>query len=139
MIDRFELIHLKFISYNKFSLKKRKLISKKIQKLFLLIWLFKKQKSIISVKFRGVPCYKKTFVILKSPKCYKVGKMLVKYQYFRYIIIIKKKISFLKNLNDIQKYFRYYFYLFKFIDTNYTLNNKLKYITYTKIPLKILK
>jgi len=139
MEERFELIYLKFISYNKFSFKKKKLIFRKIKKLFLLFWLLKIQKSIISIKFKGVRCYKKTYVILKSPKCYKVGKMLVKYQYFKYIVVIKKKIFFLKSLVSIQKNLRYYTLLFKFFDTNYMLNNNIKYITYFKIPLKNLK
>ena len=139
MSEKYELIFLKFISYNKFSFKLKKIISKKIKKLFLLFWLLKKQKSIISISFRGLKSYKKTFVILKSPKCYKVGKMLVKYQYYKYVIIIKKKVLFLKNLNSIQKYFKYYSFLFKFFDTNYVLNSNIKYITHVKISFKNMK
>jgi len=49
-----DTISFKFISYNKFSLKSKKLIAKKMQKLLLIFWLLKKYKLTLKIKFKGL-------------------------------------------------------------------------------------
>lgn len=133
MKNKYEILQLNFISYYKFSFKSKKLINKELNKIILIIWLLKKYKSILSIKFNGKKKYSKIHVLLKSPKCYKKGKLLLKYQFFKYNIKIIKNLKNLKNLSNLHNYFKYYIYMFKFLDSNYVLNNNIKLLTYTNI------
>lgn len=120
------LICLNFISYNKFSLKKKFIIFKKFNKLILVLWLLKKYKNTIKVEFKWLKKFSSYYVLLKSPKNYKKGKLILKYSYFKYLIILKK-ISSSNNLNSAINYFNYFTFLFKNLDSTYFLNNKISF------------
>lgn len=114
-----------FISYNKFSFSKLKLISKKFNKLILLLWLLKKNKNINFIKLLGLKKFKKFFTLLKSPKGYKTGKLTLNYQYYKFLLtvnVLNKNIC----LNNLNNYFVYFLNFFKHIDTNYIINYKIK-------------
>lgn len=128
-----DTISFKFISYNKFSLKSKKLIAKKMQKLLLIFWLLKKYKLTLKIKFKGLKKKSKFFALLSSPKCYKVGKILLKFQIFNYIIVLKKKIIKIHNLNDLNLLIKYYIELLKFFDSNFAVNNRIKFLFNTNI------
>lgn len=119
-------IYLNFISYNKFSLKKKFIIFKKFSKLILVLWLLKKYKNTIKVEFKWLKKFSSYFVLLKSPKNYKKGKLILKYSYFKYLIILKKAGSN-NNLNSAINYFNYFIFLFKNLDSSYFLNNKITF------------
>lgn len=123
--NKVSIISLVFLSYNNFSLKKNKLISKRFNKIILIFWLIKKYNTITYIKFLKIKILKKYFVLLTSPKNYKRGKVTLNYQYFKYVIIIKK-ISSTKTLNNYFKYFHYFLNMFKLIENSYLRNNKIK-------------
>ena len=126
--NKHSYIYLNFYSYNKISIKKKLIISQNFDKVILLFWLLKKQKNVIFIKFINLKKFQKKFTLLKSPKGHKTGKLLLNYQYYKYLIIIKK-ITKIKNLNMSIKYFKYILKLFKYIDSNYIINNKISLIT----------
>lgn len=128
-----DIISFKFISYNKFSFKSKRFIAKKTQKLLLIFWLLKKYKLTLNLSFKGLKKRTKIFVLLSSPKCYKVGKILLKYQLFKYVIILKKNNKKFYNLNDLNFLVKYYIELLKFFDSNYATNNRINFLLNTNI------
>lgn len=121
-------IFLNFISYSKFSFKNsdKKIIFKKFNKIILILWLLKKYKDTVSVEFKWLKKFSSYYVLLKSPKNYKKGKLILKYSYYKYLVILKKK-SYQKNLNSSLEYFKYFIFLFKNLDSTYFLNNKITF------------
>lgn len=126
-------ISFKFISYNKFSFRSKGFIAKKTQKLLLVFWLLKKYKLTFKLIFKGLKKINKFFTLLSSPKCYKVGKIILKYQLFKYVIILKKTNDKSYNLNNLNLFVAYYTELLKFFDSNYTVNNKINFLLNTNI------
>jgi hypothetical protein len=105
-------ILLNFLSCSKFDFKKNKHIFKKFNKLILILWLLKKYKNFLEIKLKNLKSIKKYYILVKSPKNYKKGKVIINSQYFNYLIIIKKK-SVIKNLNSSLNYFKYFLNIFK--------------------------
>lgn len=130
---KIDIISFKFISYNKFSFKSKRFVAKKTQKLLLIFWLLKKYKLTFKLNFKGLKKKTKFFVLLSSPKCYKVGKIILKYQLFKYVIILKKNNNKIFNLNDLNFLIKYYIELLKFFDSNYAVNNKINFLLNTNI------
>lgn len=83
--------------------------------------------------FKGLKKINKFFTLLSSPKCYKVGKIILKYQLFKYVIILKKTNDKSYNLNNLNLFVAYYIELLKFFDSNYTVNNKINFLLNTNI------
>ena len=132
----YDVISFRFVSYSKFSFAKRKLTSRKTQKLLLIFWLLKKYRTTLNVRFRGLKKISKFFVLLSSPKCYKVGKIILKYQLFKYVITLNKRLNRnnkIHNLADLNFFLKCNLELLKFFDSNYALNNRVKFLLATRI------
>ena len=69
---------------------------------------------------------KKTVVLVKSPKCYKKGKLLLNHSYYSICFIIDLCFLGEKRIFNIKDYFIYFVLLLNFIDNSYLLNLKIK-------------
>lgn len=121
-----EFILLKYISYNKYFLNNSKKKFLFFNKLLYLFWLIKKIKIIKRVKIINGKKKRKTFVLLKSPKCFKRGKLLISYIYYSTYIYLELFFFKKKNIYNINNYLIYFFLILNLFDTNYILNLKIK-------------
>jgi hypothetical protein len=100
--------------------------------LLSLIYFLNKYKNVYYLN-NNLPKKNKYFTLLKSPKCYKTGKLLLKYSYYRFFLLLSKKIKSIKLKNCLN-----YFNKFKQIQLKYQSSlikiNKITlliYIDYT--------
>lgn len=115
--NKIEKLVLKYISYNNINFLTKK-GSKNFKTLFFILNLAKKNNNLLNIKFYRGRRYTKVYTVVKGPKCHKVGKHILKYNYYTYYISITRKIKFNKNLKNIEKYFFYLLNFFNIYNTN---------------------
>jgi hypothetical protein len=71
-------IKLNYFSYYKINQKQQ------IKSIYNYIYIFQKYNKLI-FKYLKLPKKKKYFSLIKSPKCYKFGKLLINYYYIFFI------------------------------------------------------
>jgi len=123
-------IKLNYITYYKINKKQ------KLNNIFYYIYILKKYNKLIFNYF-NLPVKKKYFVLVKSPKCYKIGKMLINYKYFNFFL----KINLNKNLINYKKILIYFYFLkkkYNIYQTIFLKNIKLTIKLNTNYNLKIL-
>lgn len=123
------LIKLNYISYYKIN------ENQKINYIFFYLYILKKYNKMIFTCF-NLPAKKKYFCLIKSPKCYKTGKLLIKYKYFKFffLLILKKKIL---KLNNCLSYFLYIKKKYIVYQTIFSKNTKLTVNLHIEYNLKI--
>lgn len=137
--NRFEVITLKFMSYNKiqFFSNTKKDIKKKLfkdfKKILILMWASLRPFKIFKIKFNKLKTYSKVYTVVKGPKCHKKGKHILKYTYYTYEIVITKKINLNKSLYNLVDYFSSLLESLKLYDSNYSPNNKVILNTYINL------
>lgn len=88
------MLYITYLSYLKFS------SLRELRRFFLLLLLFQRCGYGINL----IPPKSKGFTLVKSPKCYKVGKLLIAYTYFKMVVCIKSSEKTL-DVNGILRYF----------------------------------
>jgi hypothetical protein len=103
-----------------------------------LIYFLNKYKNVCYLN-NNLPKKNKYFTLLKSPKCYKTGKLLLKYSYYKFFLLLNKKIKSIKLKNCLN-----YFNKFKQIQLKYQSSlikiNKITlliYINYTLSSFRV--
>lgn len=110
------LIKLNYITYYKINKKQ------KIYNIFYYMYIYKKYNKLLYNYFK-LPSKKKYFTLIKSPKCFKIGKFLINYKYFNFFLLLNLK----KNILYLNKLLLYFYYL------------KKKYNIYQTVFLKNIK
>ena len=109
------------------------------QQIFNMLYLlqFAKKHNKINLKFINLPKYKKKFVLLKSPKCYKIGKLLItlkKYNFFTNFYLIQKIIK----KNKILFYFYYLKQKYFIFNTTFNKIRKINILLNIDYSLRVL-